>query len=221
MTKLLFSALAVVLLCACSPEKHFRDVSAPAQKKAAAGFTDTLPVMVTTTDIPEHPLVLSSANAKEKIDQAMNNVMLRLKGSLVHQPQVPAGDAALNTGGPFQIDAQVRKMTYVTGITETGTFFSDDMSVGIEIVSIDFVASDTTSEKEGRLVSVRFPDGKRKLKLEGVAAVFNAKPSFAYECNVGVKVFGQLEDGTYAAERTTVKAKVVIANDFEMELKLN
>jgi len=213
-------ALLWLLLCACGGGKQIpKDVSAPA-KPPKSELTDTLPVKVTTNDVPDNVVVLSTANAEEKTNEAMNHVILRLKGELGYKPQKPAGDAVLDTGGPFNMKAQTKKTSYVTGLSGSGVLFDEDIFVRIEIVSLGFLAYAPDSAREGRLESVAFPTGIKQLKIGEEAGTVNGKKCFNYECVMGLKVLGMLEDGTYATQIAYVPGMVVITDDFKMKLKV-
>jgi hypothetical protein len=219
MTRIVLPILVLLAFCACNSPKQLKNVSAPVQEPVVV-LTDTLPVTVITHDIPDDILVLSTADVKEKTDQAMNAVLLRLKGSYDYQPQTLAGDVARGRGGPFDKETQVKKMSYVTGLSGTGVLFNEDIFIRMEIVSLEFLAHDALSEKEGRLVEVDFPDGVKRLKIGDQAATLEGHPAFAYECKIGLSVLGMLEDGTYAVQRAYITGMVAIPDGFPMELQV-
>jgi hypothetical protein len=219
MIKICSTALVLLFLCACGGGKQTPKNVGGTVTLPQSELTDTLPVKVTTSDIPANIVVMTTAEADKKADQAMNKVIQALKGVGAYHLRQPVGDAVRDQGGPLNMRAQTKKISYVTGLAGTGVFSDDDIFVRAEIVSLDFMAHQADSVLEGRLVDVDFPEGNKKLKVGDHPAVVNAKECFSYSCVIGLKVLGMLEDGTYAREIAYITGTVIIPNDFKMRVR--
>lgn len=218
MIKTCLTALLLLLLCACGGGKQTPKNVGGSVTLPQSELTDTFPVKVTTSDIPANIVVMTTAESDVKANQAMNKVIQRLKGVGAYRLQRPVGDVVRDKGGPLNMRAQTKKISYVTGLAGTGVFSDDDIFVRAEIVSLDFMAHHADSVPEGRLIDVAFPSGSKKLKVGSHPAIVNAKDSFSYSCVIGLKVLGMLEDGTYAEEIAYITGTVIIPNDFKMRL---
>jgi hypothetical protein len=150
----------------------------------------------------------------------VNRLITRVKGAKDYQTKKRPGEVAIAEGGILNRSTFRKKISYTTELLKNGKPSGEFISIGTEVLSFSLFAHEPNVAEKGRIESMMFPDGRKKVKFTGLANSHNGRHGLSHTGVMRLKFSVMLRDGTYAKEYAYLPGVVGIPNDYLLQLEL-
>jgi hypothetical protein len=213
--RLLLPALLLIVV-ACRPKTALQtdtDAAGPAATNQWGYFT------VYLEPVPDSMIILNEESDIQLLSGVMSDLLSRLKGSGdIYQLEKSFGKAlgapgGIMDGGEYRFR---RKMQYTTRLRKKGGPFTEKITVGAVIQSVEGeVGNPEEGESENMIVEVLSPKGRKRMSIRnwGSKEEIGSRPATRYFSIMEVKIYARLENGKYLQDVQQTVAEVIVPDD--------